>query len=413
MLLRARAAGDGALACDLAALLGDRDPLRADGPSHDADLRLRLDLLRAVRRRERLPERAGGMRVSRDALARALDEAGAWRRELGVREVAADADATGRVVALAYPDRVGQRRPGGDGQYLLRNGTGAALHASPALAASPWLVVAESDGRRPTSRVYLAAALDAEDVMRDFAGQVERTDRVEFDEATQSVRATRTERLGAIVLREVPLRDPPPDRVTAALLKAVRDSRLSLLSWSDGGSRLRERLAFVAAHDASWPAVDDDALLATLEEWLAPYLAGKRTAADIRTLDLPSLLLGRLSWQQRSQLDALAPTHYEAPTGNRLRIDYADPRAPFVAVRLQEMFGCTETPRVLGGRVPVTLHLLSPAHRPVQVTRDLAGFWRSSYFDVRKDMKGRYPKHPWPDDPLTAAPTHRAKPRDR
>ena len=413
MLLRARSTGDGALACDLAALLGDRDPLRADTAAHDADLRLRLDLLRALRRRERLPERAGGMRVSRDALARALDEAAAWRRELGVRDETSDDAAAGRVVALAYPDRVGQRRPGSEGRYLLRNGTGAALQDSPALATSPWLVVAESDGRRPTSRVYLAAALGVEDVLEDFAGQVERTDRVEFDESTRSVRATRTERLGAIVLREAPWRDAPPELVTGALLDAVRRSRLALLSWSEGAARLRERLAFIAAHDPSWPAVDDETLLATLGDWLAPHLEGHRGASDLRALDLSSLLLSRLTWQQRSQLDALAPTHYEAPTANRLRIDYADPASPVVAVRLQEMFGCTETPRVLGGRVPVTLHLLSPAHRPVQVTRDLAGFWRSSYFEVRKEMKGRYPKHPWPDDPLAATPTHRAKPRDR
>ena len=172
-------------------------------------------------------------------------------------------------------------------------------------------------------------------------------------------------------------------------------------------------MAFIAAHDPSWPAVDDETLLSTLGDWLAPHLEGQRGAAGLRGLDLTSLLLNRLTWQQRSQLDALAPTHYEAPTGNRLRIDYADPASPVVAVRLQEMFGCTETPRVLGGRVPVTLHLLSPAHRPVQVTRDLAGFWRSSYFEVKKEMKGRYPKHPWPDDPLAATPTHRAKPRDR
>ena len=165
------------------------------------------------------------------------------------------------------------------------------------------------------------------------------------------------------------------------------------------------------AHDATWPDVGDAALLASLDDWLAPHLEGMRRASDLAALDLSSLLLGRLSWQQRSALDTLAPSHLEVPTGSRIAVDYGDPASPVLAVRLQEMFGCRETPRVLGGRIPVTLHLLSPAHRPLQVTRDLAGFWRSSYKDVQKEMKGRYPRHPWPDDPMAAEPTRRAKPR--
>ncbi len=416
MLLRCESPNDRALACDLAALIADRDPLRSDGsatsgPAHDADIRARLDLLQAMRRGERLPERASGMRVSRDAVARALEEAKSWRRELRVPNDVHPSDEVGRVLALAFPDRVGQLRPGGDGRFLLRNGNGARLHDSPALALSPWIVVAESDGRRPEARVYLAAALDDADVQRDFAAQIEHADRVFWDDATQSVRATRAERLGAITIRERPLRDPSNETVQSVLAEAIRSSRLTLLDWTDGATRLRERLAFVATHDASWPSVDDESLVASLDEWLAPHLAGKRTANDLRTLDLSALLLDRLTWQQRGQLDALAPTHFEAPTGNRIRIDYSEPAAPVVAIRLQEMFGCTETPRVLHGRIPVTLHLLSPAHRPVQVTRDLAGFWRTSYYDVRKELKGRYPKHVWPDDPLSATPTHRAKPR--
>ncbi|MFP5354734.1 MAG: ATP-dependent helicase HrpB [Gemmatimonadota bacterium] len=440
MLLRAREEGGALLACDLAALVGERDVLRSEGAEHDADLRARVDLLHALRRRERLPALLHGMRVSRDAVMRALDEANAWRRELGlrsddtvgrgaaagahaaardgVRDGVRDAahgddasDHTGRLLALAYPDRVGQRRPGGGARYLLRNGTGAVLRDSPALAQSDYIVVAESDGKRPESAIYLAAALTIDDVRRDFAGDIESDDRVAWDEATSSVRAVRVERLGAITLREIAVRDPDPALVVRALRDAVASSALQLLPWHEGARRLRERLAFVHAHDASWPDMSDEALLAAMDDWLTPHLHGMRRASDLHSLDLGELLLGRLTWQQRSQLDTLAPSHLEVPTGSRIALDYSDPASPVLAVRLQEMFGCRETPTVLGGRVPVTLHLLSPAHRPLQVTRDLAGFWQGSYRDVQKEMKGRYPRHPWPDDPANAEPTRRAKPR--
>ena len=234
-----------------------------------------------------------------------------------------------------------------------------------------------------------------------------------WDEATQSVRAVRTERLGAVVLKEETLRDPPPDLVARALLGAVRRSGLRLLPWTDAATRLRERLAFLHAHDADWPDVSNDALLDSLDDWLAPHLATMRRASELQALDLGALLLDRLPWSRRRQLDALAPSHLEVPTGSRIPVDYSDPASPVLAVRLQELFGSHDTPRVLDGRLPVTLHLLSPAHRPLQVTRDLAGFWRTSYKDVQKEMKGRYPRHPWPDDPATAAPTRRAKPKGK
>jgi ATP-dependent helicase HrpB len=184
-----------------------------------------------------------------------------------------------------------------------------------------------------------------------------------------------------------------------------------MLEWSDAARLLRQRVAFARSLDPGWPDLSDAALLASLEDWLLPRLHGLRRRSDLARLDVHALLLDQLGWERRRQLDTLAPTHVEVPSGSRLPIDYADPAAPVLAVRLQEMFGLAETPRVGGGRVPLTLHLLSPAHRPVQVTRDLAGFWCGSYFDVRREMKGRYPKHPWPDDPRAATPTRRAKPR--
>ncbi len=410
MMLRARAAGDGALACDLAAILEERDMLHGDGSEHDADLRLRAELLRGVRLRDRLPEYVAGMRVNRDTVGRIGDAARAWRRELriGANQEWTDASAAGRIVALAFPDRVAQRRPGPAARYQLRNGTGSVLTDSPALAGEPYLVIAETDGRVPESRIYLAAPLTLDELREDFATQVARQGVLEWD-ADKGLRAAEREVLGAIVLQERRIVSPDPEAVRSLVLEAIASSNLELLTWSESARRLRERLAFLHHHDEGWPDVSNEALVADADVWLGPSLGDVRSRADLERLDLGALLLERLTWQQRSLLDELAPTHFIAPTGSRLQIDYAEPDAPVVRVRLQEMFGQLTTPRVLRGRVPLTLHLLSPAHRPVQVTQDLESFWRSSYFDVRKDMKGRYPKHPWPEDPLSATPTRRRK----
>ena len=215
--------------------------------------------------------------------------------------------------------------------------------------------------------------------------------------------------LGAIVLREAPLRDANPESIAAALLDVVaRDGALEL-HWSAEAQRMRERLAFAHSLTTEWPDVSDAALAKSAHTWLLPHLVGLRKRDEVNDLDLSQLLLSMLTWQQRQALDRLAPTQVTVPTGSRIRVDYSDPLSPVIAVRLQELFGLAETPRV--GDVALTLHLLSPAGRPVQVTRDLAGFWRSSYFEVRKDLRGRYPKHEWPEDPLRAAPTRRVKPR--
>ncbi|HEX8944065.1 MAG TPA: ATP-dependent helicase C-terminal domain-containing protein, partial [Gemmatimonadaceae bacterium] len=196
-----------------------------------------------------------------------------------------------------------------------------------------------------------------------------------------------------------------------ALIGALRRRGIASLPWSDAARRLRQRISFVALHDDGWPDVSDAALDARLDEWLGARLDGVRRLSDLDRIDLSDALASLLDWRQRRALDELAPTHIEVPSGSRIPVDYSDPQAPVLAVRIQEVFGMTESPRLAGGRAPITMHLLSPAHRPVQVTRDLAGFWRTSYFDVRKDLRGRYPKHDWPEDPLAATPTKRTKRR--
>jgi ATP-dependent helicase HrpB len=405
MLLASESLGLAGLACDLAALLAERDVLRPEpGAAGDADVGLRLAALRGGA--------APGFVVDRDAARRAREQASLWRRQIGAAAAQPSDDASaGVLLALAYPDRVGRRRAGAAGRYLLRNGAGAAFANAQALAQNEWIVAAELDGRRPESRVYMAAMLDDADVLRLFAEQIEREAVVEWDDDAGQVIARRRARLGAIVLEDAPLRDAPAERVVAALLDGVRRRGLGALPWSDAASRLRERVAFLRTLDDGWPDWSDGALLDSLGSWLAPRAAGARRLDDLTRVDLGAALLDALPWELRARLDALAPTHVTLPTGNRAAVDYADPGAPALAVRLQELFGLADTPCIGGGRVPLTLQLLSPARRPVQVTRDLAGFWRGSYFAVRKDLRGRYPRHYWPDDPLQAEPTARAKPR--
>jgi ATP-dependent helicase HrpB len=406
MLLRGRELGLGALACDLAALLGERDVFRRGDAPPDADLRLRLEALRdlGANRRVRGPADVGALR-------RVQAESREWRRRLSIRGEDGDPSAAGLLLALAYPDRIGQRRPGKPGRYLLRNGRGASLAETDPLAPSAWIVAAELDGQGRESRVYLAAPVEQDEIERHFADQIEREEAVAWDAEAKAVRVRRRERLGALVLREAAVSNPDPDLVTAALLQGTAAEGIGALGWSKGAAQLRERIAFLHRHDPTWPDVSDAALAAGLAEWLGPYIYGMSRLDEVQRIDLHEVLLGMLGWERRTAVDELAPSHVSVPSGSRIPIDYADPDAPVLAARLQELFGMTETPRIAGGRVPLTIHLLSPAHRPVQVTRDLASFWKTGYFEVKKDLKGRYPKHYWPDDPLQAQATSRVRPR--
>ncbi|MEO7085089.1 MAG: ATP-dependent helicase HrpB [Gemmatimonadaceae bacterium] len=409
MLIRARALNASPLACDLAALLGDRDIFRGASGPIDADIALRLEFLRGSESRS-LPF---GAQLDRDGTRRVRAEADRLARQSGVapRSATASIDHLGLLLALAYPDRVAQRRSGTRPRFLLRNGRGAELTGSQGLSPSQFLVAAELDDSRPESRIFLAAAIAEEDIRTAFADQIESEDVVEFDESTSSVRARRTERLGAIVLRDVAIGDPNPEAIRVALMRAIAARGIDSLPWPDAARRYRERMAFVAAHDSAWPDVSSTALAASAADWLAPALGDARKISDVAAIDLVAALGTLLDWRQRRDLDTLAPTHLDVPSGSRIAVDYSNAGAPVLAVRIQEVFGWTETPRLAGGRAALTLHLLSPAHRPVQVTQDLRGFWTSSYFDVRKDLRGRYPKHEWPEDPMTATPTRRAKPR--
>jgi ATP-dependent helicase HrpB len=413
MLRRAVAIDATGLACDLAALLSERDIFRSTGTPTESDISLRLEMLR--RSGQWASSSPSGSELDGDALQRVRTEADRLRRQIGradrvgVIPTKADeaTDRAGLLLALAYPDRVAQRRSGSRARFLLRNGRGAELSAGQALSASSYIVAAELDDQRPESKIFRAAQITLEEIREAFGTQIDTEDVVEFEESTSAVVARRRERLGAIVLRETSITNSSQALVRDAMVAAIRRRGISGLPWSDAARRLRERLAFVAHHDSSWPNVSDDALTSSLERWLYPALDGVANWKDLGNVDFVAALAAMIDWRQRRALDELAPTHIELPSGSRLSVDYSDPSAPSLAARIQEVFGLHETPRIFRGAVAVTMHLLSPARRPVQVTRDLAGFWRTSYFDVRKDLRGRYPKHDWPEDPLNATAKRR------
>jgi ATP-dependent helicase HrpB len=399
LLLRGSALGHGALAADLAALLAERDLLGAvgreggAGSGTDADLRSRVHALRS-----------GDARADRVLLQRVRQEAKHYRRALGEREDAlADEAETGLLLALAYPDRIARRR-GESRRYLLRNGQGGFLDPQ-ALAHEEWLACADLDGESRESRIRLAAPITEADVRDQFADQIEVKMETGFDESRGQVQSRRMERLGAIVLREAVVRDGDSATAGRVLLERVQAEGLSVLPWDEAGIALRQRLEFLHRVDREWPDVGEPALLARAHEWLSGLLEGGRRLSDVDPARLHDALLGILDWRQRAALANAAPTHLQVPSGSRIRVDYSNPERPVLAVRVQEVFGWSDTPRLANGRVPLTFELLSPARRPVQVTRDLAGFWRLGWAEVRKELRGRYPKHDWPEDPATAAPS--------
>jgi len=408
MLIRSIAVGNGAIACDIAAILGERDFVRGvDGPA-DADIGIRLELLHGPAGRVALH----GAQVDGTLLRRIAAESTALRRQLGVAgHSAAETANAGAVLALAYADRIGQARGDAmDGRFLLRNGRGAALTHPQGLSSAEYIVAAELDGDARSSRIFLGASLTQSEIDAQFADQIEVEEVLEWDDRARSVRARMRTRLGAITLSESLVTDSGMKGAAQLMLDIVRREGIQTLPWSGAAKTVRERVAFVRARHADWPDMSDEFLTVTLDDWLAPILDGRTSLRDLGN-DLDRALMAMMDWRQRSDLDRLAPLHYVAPTGTRVAIDYSNPDAPSIAVRLQEMFGVNQTPTVDAGSVPLTLELLSPARRPVQVTRDLEGFWRGSYFEVRKELRGRYPKHIWPEDPLTAAPTARAKRR--
>ena len=412
MLRAAEKMQRGALACDIAALISERDILMGEA-RRSCDLSERLDVLRVFRQQGREGAEARG--ADANGCARVDQAARQWRRLIGARDQAAafDPDDAGELLALAYPDRIAQQRAPNGPVYLLANGRGARLPEWEIRLRQPLLVAATLDAGEGEGLIYLAATLRAETLPTLMPGHVKSEKEVHWDTEQQIVVARRVERLGALVLDSAPLKKADPGNLRAAMLDGVRRMGLDVLPWTDEARQWQARVLSMRQWfpEENWPDVSDSMLAATLADWLAPYLDGITRRDHLARLDLPGILKARLDWKQGQQLDQDAPTQLAVPSGSHLKLEYKPGESPVLAVKLQEMFGLADTPRIARGRVPVTLHLLSPARRPIQVTQDLRGFWERTYAEVKKELKGRYPKHPWPDDPWNAVPTARAKRR--
>jgi ATP-dependent helicase HrpB len=394
MMLRARTLGFAALACELAALLGERDPLAGVG-ERATDITLRVEWLRNT---DRAPAAVAPLlRQLRTTTSR-------WQRQLHCEPSPADQSdlsMAGVLLACAYPDRIARRRPGSHNRFVMSNGRGALFTGVDPLAAEELIVAAHLDDGRE-ARIFLAARVQAEQLRETHAALLSEVTHVSWDERLQCVQARRQLRIGAVILQDQTWQEADPQAVAQALLEGIRRHGAAALPWTTASRELQARLCFMhrlAPQD--WPDVSDDALLATLETWLLPCITGMSRLAQLKRLDLHAILRARLDWPAQQRLDELAPAQLRVPSGSRVRVDYTH-AIPVLAVRLQELFGMKETPCIDAGRVPLLLHLLSPARRPVQITRDLGAFWRGSYHEVRKELKGRYPKHHWPEDPQTA-----------
>jgi ATP-dependent helicase HrpB len=400
-----------ALIADLLALMDARSPLRGTQARSD-DFRARVIALHAWRDRRGVIARG---EVDSGALAAIEQSAKGWRRRLDVRTAASgmpDSHSVGELLLHAFPDRVARRDHHNPLRYTLANGRGARLHENTALHGEPWLIVLDLRHESRDSLILAAAPLDPRVLERDYPAQFMRERVLRWNDERAAVEAFDEQRFGAIVLerRNVPVK---PQDALPALLAAIRAKGVDALPWNASARRLRARMQALRAWmpELGLPDVSDVALLASLEHWLAPHLDGKHRLDALAPEALSQALAMLFDYEQRRVLDAQAPESLVVPSGQSRRLDYAEGEPPVLAVKLQELFGLADTPRIGGGRIPVTLHLLSPAGRPIQVTQDLKGFWERTYPEVRKELKGRYPRHPWPDDPWTATATHRAKSR--
>ncbi len=415
MIVGAHRLCSGREAADIAAVLTERG---LGGDSVDLDAR--LDHFR----RDRAPRAAGARQLAERWASQVAANESVPSSPRGVTSSALSGRAslpvsapqgegelsTGEMLALAFPDRVARNR--GNGSFVLANGRGASVDPASRLAREPFIAVAELTGTAASGRILLAAPIAQDQIETRFAGQIETDEEISFDRAAMSLRGRRRKRLRAITLAEAPVAVAPSIATARILAEGLIDAGLDRLPWSKPLKQWRDRVMFLrAAEGGEWPDLSDAGLAATAETWLSPALSDKTALKEFSGGDLSEALMALLPWNLRARLEREAPTHFEAPTGSMLAIDYEAGQGPTIAVRLQELFGLTAHPSIAQGKVPLVLELLSPAHRPVQVTRDLPGFWRGSYAAVRSDLRGRYPRHPWPDDPANAMPTRRVKPR--
>ena len=408
MLLMGKTLGHGLLACDLSAILAERDVLGRDLSQPSAELRIRLRLLELWREKgDAALRREGGdpdicRRIDRDSRR--------WQKQIDCPNGSRRAEETGNLLVYAYPDRLARRRPGQRERYLLAGGRGAYLPPADPLAASEYLVVPQLDAGRTEGRIFLAEPVDPAALQVHHPHLFTETREVSWDDATARVTAMHRVNLGKIVVEEKILSELEPEEILEAMLDGIRRLGLTCLPWDREARQLQARVQCLRSWqpEGDWPDLGDEELLADLG-WLTPYLSGITRAEQLKRLNLREIFTAMLGWEKKQQLERDAPSSLTVASGSKIGIEYRGGEPPLLAVRIQEMFGLAATPTICGGKVPLLLHLLSPARRPIQVTADLTGFWRGSYNDVKKELKGRYPKHFWPDDPLTAEATRGVK----
>ncbi len=430
MILEAERQGNGFLACCLAVLLEEKDMMT--GRSHDPDIRVRLEILALLCQNRNKATRTGQSRdqdayhdrqvhqdqnIHQSQAKNVLTSVLRLARRMHIKQTAIDPEKAGITLALAFPERVARRR--GPLSYVMASGSGAYFKAPNTVAGHDYILAAHVQGHPENAVIFLATPVLLQDLEQVFAARMETRDLVAWDQDKQVVTAMTQTWFRRILIKQRPLPDPPPEAVQAAMIAGIRRMGLPSLPWTRKLTHLRHRINFLREHAGitDLPDLSDQALSENLPAWLGPFLADARSARDLKQVDLAGAVMSLLCWEDRQRVDDLAPSHIKVPSGSRILVAYTDGRtvlaSPVLAVRLQELFGMTKTPAVAGGRIAVTLHLLSPAGRPVQVTRDLENFWKNTYKEVKKDLAGRYPRHFWPDDPLSAAATRRARPRKK
>lgn len=408
MLIQGKKNGQGALACDIAALVSERDLLKGGMTNTTAEINVRWQLLQLWRQKGNTAvQKEGGDPIS----CRLIDKAArSYRKVIRVEPCSGDGDEIGNLLVYAYPDRVARRRKNSRQGYQLASGRGAMLPPADPLAASEYLVAPSLDGGQRQGRIFLAESLDIAKLQKQHNSIFMRRRQVAWDAAAKRVAAFSLLCLNEIIIEKKVLTELQAEEVSEAMLTGIRQMGLGCLSWDPETRQLQARISCLRKWQTqqNWPDLSDRVLLDDLD-WIEPYLGGINRAEQLKQINLQEIFKTMLGWEKQQQLQRDAPTSVQVPSGSTLRLDYLPGEAPVLAVRIQEMFGCTETPAICGGRVPLLLHLLSPARRPIQVTSDLASFWQRSYPEVKKELKGRYPKHFWPDNPLEALPTRGVK----
>lgn len=408
MLVQAKNNGLGALACDIAALISERDMFKGGFSNTTAEVSVRWQTLQLWRRK-------GNIAVDKEGAdpksCRLIDKtAQSYRNAIKVQPGHYDIDQIGNLLVSAYPDRIAKRRDNNRQRYQLASGRGAILSPADPLVASEYLVAANLDAGKKEGKIFLAEPLDISEIRKQHNSLIDNRRKVFWDSTAKKVSAFHLLSIGEIIIEKKPLSDLKPDEVVEAMLTGIRQMGLECLSWNKETRQLQARIHCLRKWQPQqdWPDLSDDTLLEDLG-WIEPYLYGINRAAQLNQIKLHEVFKTMLGWEKQQQLTREAPPNIQVPSGSKLRLDYSTGELPILAVRIQEMFGCAETPTICSGKIPVLLHLLSPARRPVQVTSDLASFWQRSYPEVKKELKGRYPKHFWPENPLEALPTKQTK----